>query len=321
MDLGRDEVPTRPCTRRFILGREFSPKRLIPNSDPKLDDLSPKFSTNDPNPQPLNSNPQPLNPSTQPLIQVEADASAATYPLAIAAITGGKVTCDAVGTGSTQGDAKFCFLLEKMGCTVTQDESKTTVQGPPPGTLKGLGTFDMESMTDAFMTAAVLAAVAHGKTTITGVANQRVKECNRIEVMRTELTKCGVTISETEDGLEIVGAGGVANLKGAVIHCHDDHRIAMSFACLGCLLPGLIITEKECVEKTYPEYWDHMRSCLGATLQVCMLPTIFLRGLIFLGTGTISGCAPAIRPLLEEFWPVRPRGCRRRFRHVSAFAP
>jgi pentafunctional AROM polypeptide len=151
---------------------------------------------------------------TNPAVyEVEADASAATYPLAIAAITGGKVTCDAVGTGSTQGDAAFCFLLEKMGCTVTQDNEKTTVQGPPAGQLVGLGDFDMESMTDAFMTAAVLAAVAKGRTRITGVANQRVKECNRILVMVQELTKCGVQITETPDGLEIQGNGGIVSPK------------------------------------------------------------------------------------------------------------
>jgi 5-enolpyruvylshikimate-3-phosphate synthase len=82
-----------------------------------------------------------------------------------------------------QGDAAFCHLLAKMGCTVEQTATQTTVQGPPAGTLKGLGDFDMESMTDAFMTAAVLAAVATGTTRILGVANQRVKECNRIQVM------------------------------------------------------------------------------------------------------------------------------------------
>ena len=99
------------------------------------------------------------------------------------------------------------------------------------------------------------------------MANQRVKECNRIQVMQVELSKCGVTCRELDDGIEIEGAGGVSNLRGAIIKCHDDHRIAMSFGVLGCLLPGLIITEKECVEKTYPEYWDHLRLHLGATLS------------------------------------------------------
>ncbi|KAJ1469933.1 RNA 3'-terminal phosphate cyclase/enolpyruvate transferase, partial [Baffinella frigidus] len=216
--------------------------------------------------------------------------SAATYPLAIAAITGGKITCSAVGKGSVQGDAAFCHLLGKMGCTVTQDDNETTVTGPPAGQLKGLGDIDMETMTDAFMTAAVLAAVATGKpptpeslmgvfeistvlllstcvTRILGVANQRVKECNRIAVMVSELGKCGVKCGELDDGIEIHGCGGVKNMGGATIVCHDDHRIAMSFGVLGCLLPGLVITEKECVEKTYPEYWDHLRLTLGATLQ------------------------------------------------------
>ena len=162
-----------------------------------------------------------VNPA---LYDVEADASAATYPLAIAAITGGKITCEAVGSGSVQGDAAFCHLLAKMGCTVEQTATQTTVQGPPAGSLKGLGDFDMESMTDAFMTAAVLAAVATGTTRILGVANQRVKECNRIQVMQVELTKCGVTCRELDDGIEIEGAGGVSKLRGAIIKCHDDHR-------------------------------------------------------------------------------------------------
>ena len=201
------------------------------------------------------------------VFEVEADASAATYPLAIAAITGGKITCTAVGAGSVQGDAAFCHLLAKMGCTISQNDSETTVQGPPAGQLKGLGDIDMESMTDAFMTAAVLAAVANGVTRILGVANQRVKECNRIAVMVSELGKCGVKCGELEDGIEIHGCGGVASMRGATIICHDDHRIAMSFGVLGCLLPGLLITEKECVEKTYPEFWDHLRLNLGATLQ------------------------------------------------------
>ncbi|EKX49636.1 hypothetical protein GUITHDRAFT_67756, partial [Guillardia theta CCMP2712] len=202
-----------------------------------------------------------------PVYEVEADASAATYPLAIAAITGGRVTCEAVGAGSVQGDANFCHLLAKMGCKVEQTPSSTTVEGPPAGQLMGLGEIDMESMTDAFMTAAVLAAVAKGKTMIRGVANQRVKECNRILVMVEELGKCGVVCRELSDGIEIEGAGGVEGLRGATILCHDDHRIAMSFGVLGCLLPGLIITEKECVEKTYPEFWDHLRLKLRAQLM------------------------------------------------------
>jgi pentafunctional AROM polypeptide len=128
---------------------------------------------------------------------VESDASSATYPLAIAAMTGTTCTITNIGSSSLQGDAGFAKgVLEPMGCTVVQTETETTVTGPPVGQLKALGEVDMETMTDAFLTASVLAAVAiqptstgdgRPATKIYGIANQRVKECNRIKAMVDEL--------------------------------------------------------------------------------------------------------------------------------------
>jgi pentafunctional AROM polypeptide len=133
---------------------------------------------------------------------VESDASSATYPLAVAAITGTTCTISNVGASSLQGDAYFAKgVLEPMGCTVVQTASETTVTGPPTGQLRALGNVDMETMTDAFLTASVLAAVAtqpclEGRvvlgsppttTRIYGIANQRVKECNRIKAMIDQL--------------------------------------------------------------------------------------------------------------------------------------
>lgn len=119
---------------------------------------------------------------------IESDASSATYPLAIAAITGTSCTISNIGSASLQGDAKFAKeVLEVMGCKVVQTATETTVQGPPIGELKAIEEVDMTEMTDAFLTATVLAAVAHGKTRILGIANQRVKECNRIKAMIDEL--------------------------------------------------------------------------------------------------------------------------------------
>jgi len=121
---------------------------------------------------------------------IESDASSATYPLAIAAITGTSCTIQNIGSASLQGDAKFAKeVLEKMGCYVVQTPTETTVQGPPIGQLKAIEEVDMEEMTDAFLTATALAAVAQGKTRILGIANQRVKECNRIKAMIDELGK------------------------------------------------------------------------------------------------------------------------------------
>ncbi|KAK2612866.1 3-dehydroquinate dehydratase (3-dehydroquinase) [Conoideocrella luteorostrata] len=190
---------------------------------------------------------------------IESDASSATYPLAVAAVTGTTCTIPNIGSSSLQGDARFAIdVLRPMGCFVKQDEDSTTVTGPESGQLKPLSHVDMEPMTDAFLTASVLAATASGKTQITGIANQRVKECNRISAMKDQLAKFGVHCAELEDGLEIMGKT-LSSLRTAesAIHCYDDHRVAMSFSVLSITAPGsTIITERECVGKTWPGWWD-----------------------------------------------------------------
>lgn len=197
---------------------------------------------------------------------VESDASSATYPLAIAAITGTTCTVPNIGSSSLQGDAKFAIeVLERMGCTVRQTTSSTTVTGPRKGTLKSITSIDMESMTDAFLTASVLAAVAQstGKsstTRILGIANQRVKECNRIRAMKDELSKFGIQSRELDDGIEIDGIG-MDSLKEPPngIECYDDHRVAMSFSVLALANPRpVLIRERECVGKTWPGWWDEL---------------------------------------------------------------
>ncbi|KAF9424149.1 3-dehydroquinate dehydratase (3-dehydroquinase) [Podila epigama] len=200
---------------------------------------------------------------------VEADASSATYPLAIAAITGTTCTVPNIGSSSLQGDAGFAVnVLRPMGCTVVQTETSTTVTGPAIGTLKPLPHIDMETMTDAFLTASVLPG-GENITRISGIANQRVKECNRIAAMMHELGKFGVTTSETPDGI-IVHGHDIASLTPPKdgVKCYDDHRVAMSFSVLATVVPGgTIIREKKCVEKTWPTWWDDLESKLGGRLS------------------------------------------------------
>ncbi|KAI0205808.1 EPSP synthase-domain-containing protein, partial [Astrocystis sublimbata] len=189
---------------------------------------------------------------------VESDASSATYPLAIAAMTGTTCTVPNIGTSSLQGDARFAVdVLRPMGCTVEQTATSTTVTGPSPGSLKGIEV-DMEPMTDAFLTASVLAAVASGKTTITGIANQRVKECNRIAAMRIQLAKFGVHCDELDDGIIVSGKNYKELTEPAGgIYCYDDHRVAMSLSVLSVLSPHpVIVQERECTAKTWPGWWD-----------------------------------------------------------------
>ncbi|EEP82352.1 pentafunctional AROM polypeptide [Uncinocarpus reesii 1704] len=205
---------------------------------------------------------------------IESDASSATYPLAVAAITGTTCTIPNIGSKSLQGDARFAVdVLRPMGCEVNQSSFSTTVTGPRNGALNALPNVDMEPMTDAFLTASVLAAVATAGSTSTtrifGIANQRVKECNRIKAMKDELAKFGVTCREHEDGLEIDGIDRSALLRlPHGVYCYDDHRVAMSFSVLSLAAshPTLIL-EKECVGKTWPAWWDTLAQLFKANLE------------------------------------------------------
>ncbi|KAI3404616.2 ARO1 [Candida oxycetoniae] len=203
---------------------------------------------------------------------VESDASSATYPLAFAALTNSSCTIPNIGSSSLQGDARFAVdVLKPMGCAVVQTEHSTTVTGPPIGELVALSSVDMEPMTDAFLTASVVAAVAQGKTTITGIANQRVKECNRIKAMCDELAKFGVEASEISDGIVISGVDPT-DLKTPPldpgVKTYDDHRVAMSFSLLAglCKKPVLIL-ERSTTGKTWPGWWDILHSQFKTTLE------------------------------------------------------
>jgi pentafunctional AROM polypeptide len=207
---------------------------------------------------------------------VESDASSATYPLAVAAITGTTCTIPNIGSASLQGDARFAVeVLKPMGCTVKQTEYTTTVTGPAIGGLKPLKEVNMEPMTDAFLTASVLAAVATGgiissnTTRIVGIANQRVKECNRILAMKDELAKFGVTCRELDDGIEIDGTKPSSLIQPPDgVYCYDDHRVAMSFSVLALAAPKPTqILERECVGKTWPGWWDTLFTYAGIELE------------------------------------------------------
>ena len=250
---------------------------------------------------------------------VESDASSATYPLAVAAISGTTCTVPNIGTKSLQGDARFAVdVLRPMGCKVVQTDHSTTVTGPLPGQLKAIKEVDMEPMTDAFLTASVLAAVATGTTRIRGIANQRVKECNRIVAMKDQLGKFGVECRELEDGIEIDGrpASTLSSPRDGV-YCSDDHRVAMSFSVLSTAVPKpVLILERECVGKTWPGWWDTLSLSFGVGLagkelavshrkkhapQALSTKSIFIIGMRGAGKTTASGWASEIlnRPWID----------------------
>ncbi|QSL66518.1 hypothetical protein MERGE_000898 [Pneumocystis wakefieldiae] len=246
---------------------------------------------------------------------IEGDATSATYPLAIAAITGGSCIISNVGSISLQGDSKFAeYVLKPMGCEVVQSPTTTYIKGPPKGKLKPLGSIDMELMTDTFLTAAVLASVAYEEskpyvTKITGISNQRIKECNRINAMVHELKKFGIEAGELLDGIYVKPLN-ISNLSYPVegINCYNDHRIAMSFSVLACISQNPItILDKACVNKTWPYWWDILNSTfkvqmkgiefdLSPTINPSILHhpskcTIFLIGMRGVGKTTLGHLA------------------------------
>jgi len=190
-------------------------------------------------------------------IHVEGDASSASYFLAAGAVGGGPVRVEGVGRRSIQGDVRFVEVLERMGVTVTLGEDWIEARGRGP--LRAIDA-DMNHIPDAAMTAAVLALFADGPTTIRNVASWRVKETDRLAAMTTELRKLGATVEEGADYLRILPPAGGRLTPGASIDTYDDHRMAMCFALAALGGVPVRINDPACVAKTFPAYFDVLRS-------------------------------------------------------------
>jgi 3-phosphoshikimate 1-carboxyvinyltransferase len=111
----------------------------------------------------------------------------------------------------------------------------------------------MNNMPDAVQTLAVIALFAKGETVIEGIGNLRIKETNRIEALANELGRLGAEVEAGEDFL-IIKPG---EYQGAEIETYNDHRMAMSFAVAGLKIPGVKIKNPKCVEKSFPDFFDH----------------------------------------------------------------
>ena len=182
-------------------------------------------------------------------VGVEPDASSASYPLAIAAVTGGRVTIEGLGTGALQGDASFADVLAEMGCRVERSDRSVTVAGT--GTLRGIDV-DMADISDLVPTVAVLGAMAATTTRIRGVGFIRAKESDRLGDLAAELRRAGVEVDETDDGLEV----RPSRPHGARLATHHDHRLAMAFAVLGTVVDGIEVEDPQVVSKSWPGFWD-----------------------------------------------------------------
>ncbi len=185
--------------------------------------------------------------------RVEGDVSSASYFFLAAALCKGRVRVQNINPHTLQGDIKFLPIMERLGCTVMRGDHWVEVVG---GELTpGETIIDLGDMPDMVPTLSVLAAARPGRTIIENVSHLRMKESNRLEAIVTELKKTGVKAEERDDGLVIDGN----RPHGADIETYDDHRIAMSFAILGLVIPGIKIRDGNCVNKSFPGFWEELR--------------------------------------------------------------
>jgi len=188
-------------------------------------------------------------------IDVEGDASSASYFLAAGAIGGGKVRVTGMGTDSIQGDKYFAEALALMGAEITWGSNYIEAAPPASGQLMGIDA-DMNHIPDAAMTLAIAALFAKGPTTLRNIASWRVKETDRLSAMATELRKVGAIVVEGEDFITITPPDAL--IANAEIDTYDDHRMAMCFSLVAVTGVAVRINDPQCTAKTFPTYFTEL---------------------------------------------------------------
>ena len=223
-------------------------------------------------------------------IHVEADASSASYFIALGAIATGdngqkSIKIEGVGLDSIQGDIRFAEAAQAMGAVVTGGPNWLQVQrGAWP--LKAID-LDCNHIPDAAMTLAAMALYADGTTTLRNIASWRVKETDRIAAMACELRKLGATVEEGADFIRITPPASVQDWQAASIHTYDDHRVAMCFSLAAFNPAGLPvrIEDPQCVAKTFPDYFEALFTLVQPSAPA---PVICIDGPTASGKGTVA---------------------------------
>ena len=227
-------------------------------------------------------------------IHVEADASSASYFLALGAVAPGSdgkqgVRVLGLGADSIQGDLRFVDAARAMGAQIASGPNwleSGAVSGSPPA-LHGID-LDCNHIPDAAMTLAVMAMYAQGPTTLRNIASWRVKETDRLAAMAAELRKFGANIVEGSDFLRIEPPASAAHWRAASVQTYDDHRMAMCFSLLAfnaARLPVRIL-DPRCVAKTYPNYFEDLFALCRARPED--IPVICIDGPTASGKGTLA---------------------------------
>ncbi len=202
-------------------------------------------------------------------IIVPRDPSSAAFPVVAALLVkGSDISLPNIGMNPTR--AGLFAALKLMGADIAYSNER--LEGGEPvadlrvkhGPLKGITVppEDAATMIDEYPILAVLAATASGITHMPGIKEMRVKECDRIDAMVTGLTACGIKVEESEDSMTIHGMADIPG--GATCKTHLDHRIAMSFMCLGMVTQNPVkIDDAGAIETSFPDFLPLMET-LGA---------------------------------------------------------
>ncbi|MBY4595379.1 bifunctional 3-phosphoshikimate 1-carboxyvinyltransferase/cytidylate kinase [Ottowia caeni] len=221
-------------------------------------------------------------------IHVEADASSASYFIALGAMAGNTsgqesgLRIEGVGQESIQGDIRFVEAAIQMGAQVRSGPNWLEVsRGTWP--LKAID-LDCNHIPDAAMTLAVMALYADGPSLLRNIASWRVKETDRIAAMAKELRKLG---AEVEEGPDFIRINPPTAWQAAVLHTYDDHRMAMcgSLAALNPAGLPVRIEDPKCVAKTFPDYFEALFSVAQPSAAV---PVICVDGPTASGKGTLA---------------------------------
>ena len=228
-------------------------------------------------------------------LHVEADASSASYFIALGAITTGLrgqngIKIQGLGQDSIQGDIRFVEAARLMGAQIDSGPNWLHIQRGEPSQGWPLKAIDLDCnhIPDAAMTLAVMALYAQGTTTLRNIASWRVKETDRIAAMATELRKLGAQVEEGADFLRVTAPASPADWRAASIHTYDDHRIAMCFSLAAFNPAGLPvrIEDPKCVAKTFPDYFEALFALSHAPERG--VPVICIDGPTASGKGTLA---------------------------------
>ncbi len=186
--------------------------------------------------------------------EVEGDWSSASYFLALGAISG-RVEVENLNPESLQGDKMMLNFLRDMGALVEVNKKSVVVKKSRLNALHA----DLSDCIDLLPTIAVLTAVADGVSELTGIERARIKESNRVAAVKDGLERMGIKVTEERNRLLVTGS----EPRGSVIDSQNDHRVAMAFSILGLSCGGTTINDAECVSKTFPQFWDILKSIGG----------------------------------------------------------